>query len=233
MVDHAALRHAFADFAEALLQRYGIGDVLYRLTDQVVEVLGIDGAGVSLGLAVDGMRFVTATDQRVEKLEGAQIESGQGPSMEAYRTGEPVAVSDLQDEQRWDDYRRIADEQQFRAVAGIPMPVSEQRIGALNLYRSAPHEWTSEELDIAQLLANVASGYILNWQSLDRQTTLAQQLQGALDSRIVIEQAKGVIAGRHDIDVTEAFERLRKYSRNNQRKIHDVARQITSGEIQL
>lgn len=233
MVDETALRHAFATFAEALLHRYDVGDVLYRLTDQVVDVLGVDGAGVSLGLTAEGVRFVSATDQRVAKLEGAQIESGEGPCLEAYRTGRPVTVPDLHHEQRWDDYRRMADEQQFRAVAGIPMPVDQQRIGALNLYRSAPHDWTSEELDVAQLLANVASGYVLNWQTLDRQTTLAQQLQGALDSRIVIEQAKGIIAGRHDIEVTEAFERLRKHSRNNQLKMHDVAREVISGRLQL
>lgn len=233
MVDQTALRHAFADFAEALLQRYDIGDVLYRLTDQVVAVLGVDGAGVSLGLTSDGLRFVTATDQRVAKLEGAQIDAGEGPCFDAYRTGELITVSDLQDEPRWDDYRRIADEQQFRAVAGIPMPVVRQRIGALDLYRTAPHHWEPEELEVAQLLANVASGYILNWQTLDRQTTLAQQLQGALDSRIVIEQAKGVLAGRHGIDVAAAFERLRKHSRDSQTKIHEVARRIVSGQLQL
>lgn len=233
MVDHAALRAAFRDYAEALLRRYDIGDMLYRLTDHTLEILGVDGAGVSLGFTPDDLRFVSATDDRVARMEAAQIDVGEGPCYEAFRSGEPVAVDDLMGEQRWPEYRRHADEQTFRAVAGIPMPVGGSGIGAIDLYSTAPRDWTSDDLRTAQLLANVASGYIVNWRALDEKTTLTQQLQRALDSRVVVEQAKGMIAGRNGVDVSEAFQRLRKYSRDTQTKIHEVARQVVDGELTL
>lgn len=113
------------------------------------------------------------------------------------------------------------------------MPVDDDRIGALDLYRTAPGDWSQDELDVAQLLANVASGYILNWRSIDEQTTLAGQLQRPLDSRIVVEQAKGILAGRHDIDVGAAFELLRKYSRNQQTRLHEVCRRVISGDLKI
>lgn len=233
MVDEQALREAFSHYAEALLAQYEVGDVLYALTDQVVSVLGIDGAGVSLGLTRDGLRFVTATDQRTASIEQVQAASGEGPCYEAFRSGASVAVDDLRHEQRWPEYRDAAAELQIRAVAGIPMPVSHNRIGALNLYASEPREWTADELGVAQLLANVASGYILHGRQLDESRTLAGQLQRALDSRIVIEQAKGILAGRHGIDISAAFERLRNHSRDNHARIHEVCRQVIAGELDV
>lgn len=210
-----------------------MGDVLYRLTDHVVQVLGIEGAGVSLGMFPDALRFVAATEDRVARIEAGQVDSGDGPCFEAYRSGGTVMCGDLKEDGRWPHYRDIALQQDIRTVAGIPMPVGDERIGALNLYETGPRKWSGEELDTAQLQANVASGYIVNRRCLDEQTTLARQLQHALDSRVVIEQAKGVLSGRKDIDVAQAFEILRSYSRANSTKIHEVARRVITGELQL
>lgn len=235
MVDEIALRVAFAEYADALLRRYDVGEVLYRLADQVVAVLQIDGAGVSLGVSADQLKVVSATGEAVTRIEDAQVHTQQGPCYQAYADGRAVTCRDLEDDDRWIEYRRTALDQDFRAVAGIPMPVGEDcaRIGALNLYAAAPRQWTDDDLEVAQLLANVASGYIINSRHLDEQRTLAQQLQHALDSRVVIEQAKGVLAGRHGIDVAEAFDRLRRHSRDNQTRIHDEAQQVIDGDLQL
>lgn len=233
MIDDRALRDAFSDYAAALLERYDIGHVLYRLTDQVVDVLGVDGAGVSLRVSDDDLQFVTATDDRSSRVEAAQIQAGDGPCYAAFRSGDVVTVADLERDGRWEEVRRSALGEGFRAIAGIPMPVTEVRIGALTLYKSTPHEWSAEELDVAQLLANVASGYILNWRSLDETTTLASQLQHALDSRIVIEQAKGVLAERHGTTPDDAFHALRKHARSTSSRLHDVAGQVVSGELRL
>ena len=232
MINETALRHAFADHAEAMLQRYDIGHVLYRLTDQVVDVLEVDGAGISLREDPDQLRFVTATDERASRVENAQI-AGDGPGYEAFRSGAIVAVDDLEARGDWPVFREAAGGHGFRSVAGIPMPVAEERIGALNLYRSEPRPWEQEELDVAQLLANAASGYILNWRSLHEQRSLASQLQQALDSRVVIEQAKGVLVERHGIDPDAAFAQLRKHARSNSLRLHDVAGQVVSRELQL
>lgn len=233
MIDETALRHAFADHAEAMLERYDIGHVLYQLTDQVVDVLGVDGAGISLREDADQLRFVAATDERASRAENAQIEAGEGPCYEAFRSGAVLAVDDIETRGDWPQFSEIAREQGFRSIAGIPMPGGKERLGSLNLYRSEPRPWDQEELDVAQLLANAASGYILNWRSLDEHRNLAGQLQQALDSRVVIEQAKGVLVERHDIDPDSAFAQLRKHARSNSLRLHDVAGQVVSRELRL
>jgi AmiR/NasT family two-component response regulator len=113
------------------------------------------------------------------------------------------------------------------------MPLGEQRIGALNLYRRNAQEWPADELDDAQLLADMATGYVLNTRVLHEREKLAAQLQHALDSRVIIEQAKGVIAERHRIDTPAAFELLRRHARNQQQKVHDVASAIVDGHLQI
>lgn len=104
--------------------------------------------------------FITATDADITAVEEAQVDQGQGPCHDAFHTGTIVAVDDLANEGRWGNYRRVAAERGVRAAAGIPMPVGDRRIGALNLYRREVRVWNAQELDIAQLLADMASGYI-------------------------------------------------------------------------
>ena len=226
MLDHQALLEAFREYASQLLRPYAVGPVLYRLTDQVVAVLGVDGAGVCLGDGDGVLRFVTATDGDVAAIEEAQVAHDTGPCLEAFRTGDQVVVADLAASTRFGGYRESALAHGARAVAGIPMPVGEARIGALNLYWHAPHDPSTEELEVAQLLADMASGYILNATERERVETLASQLQHALDSRIVIEQAKGVLVERHHISPAEAFHQIRAQARSSSRRVHDLANEI-------
>lgn len=222
---------AFHDYARVLLGPYEIGTVLYQLTDQVVALLDVDGAGVSLTHDDEHLIFVTATDANITALEEDQVAQGQGPCHEAFRSGTVVAVDDLADETRWDEYREATLAHGVRAVVGIPMPVGDQRIGALNLYRRAPGAWAHEDLEAAQLLADMASGYILNATQLSESRILAAQLQHALDSRVVVEQAKGVLAERHGVSVHEAFERLRSHARRTSTRIHTVCEQVIDGTL--
>lgn len=233
MVDQRALLAAFHDYSETLLRAFDAGDVLYRLTDQVMQVLGVDGAGVSVASGGGDLVFVAATDASVATVEAQQQAAGEGPCHQAYRTGDRVVVADLHDDHRWPEYREVAQAQGVRAVAGLPMPADERRIGALNLYHRAPRHWTDEELRVGQVLANMASGYIVNHRSLSESRKLASQLQHALDSRVVIEQAKGVIAGRTALSPEEAFDRLRRHARSNGTRLHALAQGIVDGEIDL
>lgn len=233
MVDHAALVRAVADYAQALLTQYDIGSVLYRLTDHVTAVLGADGAGVSLAQGEGDLAFLAATDGDVAAIEEQQVVTRQGPCHEAYRTGEVVMVTDLQGDERWPAYRPAAVEAGARAVLGVPMPVGHNRIGALNVYRHTPHDWDDAEIEVARALADMASGYVLNAGALERADVLNTQLQRALDSRIIIEQAKGILSERHDISPAEAFQRLRGHARRTQARVHDVATQIVDGTVTL
>lgn len=233
MIDHHALVRAFRQYARALLSPYEIGHVLYQLVDQAVDVLGVDGAGVSLAREGGTLSFVAATDAVVTAIEEAQIAEQDGPCHRAFRDGEPYVVTDLQDDDRWPGYRRAALDRQIRSAAGIPMPVGDARIGALNLYRARPHAWGGEELEVAQVLADMASGYILNASQLEASRTLAGQLQHALESRVVVEQAKGVLAERHGIDPHDAFQMMRARARSTNRRLHDLAAEVVAGSMDV
>ena len=228
MVDDAALRAAFRDFTHAVLEPYDVDRMLQLLTDQVVEVLGIDGAGVSLATG-DGkhLQFLTATDDDVAAVEEHQVAAGEGPCHEAYLAGQPVTVADLQVEDRWPSYRKVARERGVAAVAGVPMPVSHQRIGALNLYRHLPHRWGDEELEAAQLLADMAAGYMIHANRADDEKARSEDnLQRALESRDVIGQAKGILMFQHQLSSQDSFELLRRTSNDRNVKLREIAAHI-------
>ena len=233
MTDQSALLRAFADYARTLLRNYDIGEVLYRLTDQVVEILGVDGAGVFIADTGDILQFLTATDDRVAHVEEAQIDIGEGPCHDAYRSGDRVTSADLTSDDRWPRYRPAALGRGFRAVAGIPMVAEDQRIGALNLYHRTPREWPADHLEVAHVLADMTTGYVVNARTLSAQRELTTQLQHALDSRIVIEQAKGILAERHTTDPSSAFQMLRLHARSRNLKLHEIARRVVDGSLQV
>lgn len=230
-IDQVALRRAFAEYADVLLQGdYHVGDVLYGLSDQCVDILGVAGAGVSLSEDSDLLQFVTATDGRASRVEAAQLDLGDGPCYHAFRTGQVVAVGDLEVDDRWPDYRDVVLRAGYRSVLGVALPsTTGETVGALNLYDTEPREWGGEVREVATLLSNMASGYILMAQSIADARTRAQHLQRALDSRVVIEQAKGVLSATRDVDVNQAFELLRAEARSSRRRIHDLARDIVEG----
>lgn len=231
MVDTDALHHAFREYTRGLLRSYDIGETLYWLTDQVPLVIDVDGVGVWLGNPDTALGLVTASDARVTRVESRQLALHDGPCLDAFAKGEQVVCDDLGSDTPWPAFAAVALEHGFGAVAGLPMPVDHQPIGALNLYRATPSPWLPEELDAAQLLADMATGYVVNVRNLDESRTLSNQLTHALDSRVVIEQAKGLIAGRHGIDVDQAFDLLRAQARRDQRSLHEVCRKAIEGDL--
>lgn len=235
MPDARPFRALMSEYARTIAGRYAIGEVLYRLTDQSLDLLAVDGAGISLGDDAGRLRFVTATGDDVVRVEEAQVGFQEGPCHDAFETGRRVVVDDLRELPggRWDDYRSVAVGAGCVSVAGIPMFIEDRTIGALDLYREDAGVWSEDTLENAQLVADLASAYIVNDRTLTESRTLAEQLQSALESRVVIEQAKGILAERHAIDVAEAFSRLRTRSRLANRRLHDVARAVVEGRIDL
>ncbi len=222
-------------FARALTGGYGIGDVLHNLTEEMAEVLNLAGAGVTL---VDGgqQRFVTAAVEAIATVERAQETWQRGPCIDAVASASPVAVADIaadDADERWPDYIVAAKTAGIQAVAGIPMLAEGAAIGAVNLYDSQPRDWSAEDLRVATIFASIATGYLVHASSARQQQRTSEQLQQALNTRLIIEQAKGVLATQRDIAVDDAFDRLRRYAREHGDRIHDVSRAVVSGELLL
>src|SRR3954451_24502389 len=195
-------------FAAALTSGYGIGDVLHNLTEEMAEVLSLTGAGVTL--VHDGQqRFVTAALEAIANLEREQEKWQSGPCIDAVASAVPVAVSDIAAEvvsERWPEYTVAAKTAGIQSVAGIPMLAEQEAIGAVNLYDSQPRNWSAEDLRVATIFASIATGYLAHAPPPQQQQRTAEQLQQALNTRLVIEQAKGVLAAKRGISVDDAFQ---------------------------
>lgn len=224
MVDQRLLHRMLSEFARTLVQRYAVGDVLYELSERVLAVVGIEGAGVSLADSAGHMRFATAINEASAGLEQAQEQSQRGPCIDAFQTGAVTLVTDITTEgERWPEFTNAALAEGFHSMAAIPMRLDGTRLGALNLYRMAVHQWEDDEVEAASLFADMATSYVVNATELERTRASVAQLEKALESRVVIEQAKGVIAAEHGVSVDKAFDVLRTHARNHHANLHEVA----------
>jgi GAF domain-containing protein len=226
MSDTQRLLDVLAAFTQTLTRPYSIGDVLHDLAERVSELLGLTGAGVTL-VQNDRVQFVTAQLEAIADLERTQEAHQAGPGVEAIRTRQAVTVCDLSGDgpaaTRWPEYSLRARAIGVRAVAGIPMVADDRVIGAVNLYEAAPRHWSSQDLTVARVMADMATGYLVHASALDQQRRTCEQLRQALETRIVIEQAKGILSNAEGISVDAAFRRLRKHARDHNARIHDVA----------
>ena len=225
MADCVALVHATDANARALLTDDELRGSLCRLTSLIADVLGADGAGVLLARHGDTLTPVAATGGSTTGVHERLAAVPGGPCVEASRSGTPVVVADMaQDDGRWPLHRAAALEAGIAAMMCMPlMARTDECLGVLAIYRTACHDWHDAELTTAREIAAVASVHIEKQDELDRANTLAAQLQRALDRRVVIEQAKGVLIERHHLSPDEAFEQLRSKARNSRRRVHDVA----------
>lgn len=215
-------------FARNLLSARDPDELLSELTHWVVELLGAAGAGVMLADQPHRLRLVTATSQPVRRAERSQELEADGPSPEVVATGERVVAPDLATTDRWPAYVHTALTEDLRAVVGTPMVAGERVIGALTVYERAPRTFTDAELRTIEVLTEVAAACATTVGDLQRARRLAADLQQALDRRVPIEQAKGLIAGRLGVSLQEAFDLLRASARRQQRSVHDVARQLVA-----
>lgn len=222
------------DFAQLLVEDYRVEDVLDRLGHYCTALLPVDGMGVLL--SADGSRLEVATFDPVLGAEAEDLEVGlvEGPCTDALRQGTRVAVPDLVE--AGDRYPRFAPRALaagVRAVYGVPLTAHPGTVGVLNVLAREPVELSEEQLATIQLLGDVAMAYIANCRLRAQSSRLAAQLQEALDNRVVIEQAKGVLAERHAESPRVAYERLRAHARSHQTAVRDVAQQVMAGELPL
>lgn len=233
MANHDLLLQALRAFTLSMGNSYDITEMCYELCDRTMEVLSTAGAGVSVADREGKIRFVTATSQHLVELEQAQEDAQQGPCVQAHRTQQIVAVSDVSQRREWSAYSSIAMQLGVNAVVGVPLANNGIRLGALNIYSAERREWSAEDLDRAGVLADMATAYLVRTSELAEARRRADQLQHALDSRVIIEQAKGVLAGEYGLTVDEAFELLRSHSRKHNIKLTDLCDGVVSMGLRI
>lgn len=232
MVGAESLHQVLRRFAATMVRSFEVNDVLYELGDHVVDILGATGAGVSV-IVEDRLQFVTATSARVIDVERAQEAHQSGPCTTANATGEVVAVPVIAELSEWPEYRAAAASAGIVAVVGIPLSIAQHRVGSLDAYDTVRRDWTADELDAARVLADVATAYIVRAGELAQSRQLSEQLQTALDSRIIIEQAKGALARDLGTTVDDAFEVMRRHARRGGISIRSVADGIVNQGLEI
>lgn len=235
MIDYQNVFNTFTDFVSTLLSPYDVDLALDDLAIRLRELLEIDGAGVSL--AKDGeLQLATAVPSAIKPLEDVQVRAQLGPCVSAFRKQQAITVTDLQrplHREEWPEYCATAAKIPINSVAAIPMRIGENAIGAVNLYAHEIRSWDDQEITLAQAFADAATVYLLNASTYDTQRTLNRHLQNALDSRILIEQAKGITAEARGIDVEDAFELIRKQARSRSASLRSVAEAIVRLGLRL
>lgn len=188
--------------------------------------VGLAGAGVTVQIPGRETNYITAVDDTTLHVERRQDELGEGGCIDAITRSRPVAVDDLEAKRPWPRLTPVLLDAGFRAAASVPIRFRGNNIGAVDLYADGVRPWVPQEITAATLVADVAAGYLVNNELLRESETLAEQLQFALDSRIIIEQAKGVLAGRHGVSTDTAFARLRTHARTNRLRLHELAHAV-------
>ena len=220
-------------FARTLVTDYPITELLDTYCVDTAEILEVDGAGVMLEDEGGDLRFVAASDEKVRHIEALQIELGEGPCRHAYATGEITLIPDLSRDERFPSFSPRATAAGLAAVQSYPLKTDDQCVGALNVYSAVPTAFDDTDSEAGQLLADICTTYIVNSRNLSESIKVAGQLQRALDTRVVIEQAKGRLSEQLALSVGEAFEVMRRYARNNGRKLHEVASEVVDGRLKL
>ncbi len=230
-MDTDLLSDTFVDLADTMVADFDVIDFLHLLTDRSVALLGASAAGVMLADPRGELRVAAASSEEAGLLELFQLQNDQGPCLDCFRTGRAVTATDLAGPApRWPRFAEAAVRSGFATVEALPMRLRDQVIGALNLFRAAPGGLDPADLRIAQALADVATIGLLHERNVRRRETVSEQLQAALNSRVIIEQAKGKLAERLGIDMDRAFAMLRDYARNTNQHLTDIARNfVTAG----
>lgn len=226
------LADVFVTLADTLVADFDVVEVLDLLVRACVDTLGSTAAGLLLGDQRGHLTVMAASAESSRLLEVFQIQNDEGPCLDCFRTRQPVTVPDLADmADRWPNFVPVALASGFRSVQALPMRLRDDTIGALNLFHAGEALLTDDDLRVAQALADTATIGILQQRALQSSNLLAEQLQQALNSRVAIEQAKGVLAAYGGIDMDEAFEALRRHARNNNLRISDLARDVATQAI--
>lgn len=226
------LAEAFVALADTLVADFDVIALFSDLTGRCVELLDVSAAGLMLADPRGQLRVMASSSEQARLLELLEIQNDEGPCLECHRSGRPILVADLSAErERWPRFTDHALRLGFQAAYALPMRLRDESIGALNLFHHEPQPLSDETLRVGQGLADVATIAVLQQRALRRSEELTEQLQTALNSRILIEQAKGVLAERYGLTMAQAFAALRAHARGTNHKLSDIARSVVRGEL--
>jgi GAF domain-containing protein len=229
------LSKIFVEVADTLVDDFDLLDFLHMLTVRTADLVGASAVGLLLADQRGHLRFMAASDEKARILEIFQVQANEGPCFDAFRTAEAVINVDLRTESsRWPEFTKHALAGGFHSVHAFPMRVRREVIGALNVFGSNVGGNLGEvDVQIVQALTDVAAIALLQERAVRRGEVLTEQLQGALNSRIAIEQAKGAISQAFGISIDAAFNALRGYARQHNRKLTEVAHEVLSDPARL
>ena len=229
-MDEQLLAKTFVELADNLVADFDLIDFLRLLTDRCVGVLGVSAAGVLLADRDGELRVMAASNEQARLLELFQLQNDEGPCLECFHSGVPVTVPNLATEvERWPRFVAQAQHSGLTAVQALPMRLRDEVVGALNLFSTDPAPFDPAAMPLGQALADVATISVLQQRSTQLSTLLNEQLQNALNSRVLLEQAKGKLAERLDIDMEQAFTALRGYARSHHLRLSDLALAFVNG----
>ena len=232
MPREALLARTFVELADTLVDDFDVVELLTRLAERCVELFDVATAGIML-VAPDGdLRVMASSSEAMRVLELFELQAHEGPCLDCHRTGQPVLNQDLAAVNgRWPRFAAEALAAGFHSVHALPLRLRGTIIGALNLFQLEPGEMRPADIDAAQALADVATIAILSHRASLEAQVLNEQLNTALNSRVVIEQAKGIIAERAGLDMEQSFSILRGYARTHNLRLQAVAHDINDGSL--
>ena len=226
------LARTFVEIVDTLVDDFDVVDFLTMVADRCVEVLEVSAAGLMLVASEGDLRVVAFSSEAVRAVELFELQSEEGPSLDAFRTGAPVVNQNLETVNgRWPRFAPKAIECNFRSVHALPMRLRNVTIGALSLFRTHEGAMRGGDVIAAQALADVATVAIIHHRAATEAQLVNEQLNHALNSRIVIEQAKGMLAESNDLNMEEAFSMLRGHARDHNLRLADVAHAVIDGTL--
>ena len=232
MLRESLLARTLVELADTLVDDFDVVDLLTLLADRCVETLDVAAAGILLASPDGRLRVLASTSDAMRVLELLEVQAEEGPCLDCFHTGRPVPRVDLTGAgARWPRFVPEALEAGFRSVEALPLRLRNTVIGALNLFHTEATVAERADVEVAQAFADIATIAILQHRAAREAQVVNDQLNRALNSRIVIEQAKGVLAEREGLDVQQAFERLRRHARNHNLRLADLANDVVTGTV--
>jgi GAF domain-containing protein len=228
------LSAAFVKLADTLVADFDVVDLLHWLVEECTHILDTEAGGLLLVDPAGELQLVASTSEEAELVEILQLAAGGGPCLDCFKSGEPVTVGDIDAQaKQWPEFSAEALRQGFRSVHATPLRLRGQTIGTMNLFSTHVGELGPTDIAVAQALADVATIGILQERNIRSATLVAEQLQHALDSRILIEQAKGVLAATTGMSMNDAFATMRSHARNENLSLRKVAEDVIARKILL